>query len=214
MIFPYSYIYSIFLDHNVSSQKLEVETGDQGAPPKLPVHIGQDVAFPFLGFLDYIQLHSRRNFYFTDIMTTCGDDLCNGLKYVLEGHQLKQQQQHDQQQNDLELAIVPEVKQTAADNNFSLPETAPPPPSSSTEKSADETNTKKSTRATTSSSKQASAIRASIFMISGCEDSQTSADVSNVSNFSLPDPNGRAGGACTSALLKGTKQQYLIYRLT
>lgn len=38
-------------------------------------------------------------------------------------------------------------------------------------------------------------------MISGCEDSQTSADVSNVSSFSLPDPAGRAGGACTSTLL-------------
>ena len=40
-----------------------------------------------------------------------------------------------------------------------------------------------------------------IRMISGCEDSQTSADVSNVSEFSLPDPAGRAGGACTSTLL-------------
>jgi len=39
-------------------------------------------------------------------------------------------------------------------------------------------------------------------MISGCEDKQTSADVSNVASFSLPDPAGRAGGACTSALLK------------
>ena len=48
-----------------------------------------------------------------------------------------------------------------------------------------------------------SRVRAMVFMISGCEDSQTSADVSNVSAFSLPDPNGRAGGACTSALLKG-----------
>lgn len=38
-------------------------------------------------------------------------------------------------------------------------------------------------------------------MISGCEDTQTSADVSNVESFKLPDPNGRAGGACTSALL-------------
>lgn len=40
-----------------------------------------------------------------------------------------------------------------------------------------------------------------IRMISGCEDRQTSADVSNVSEFSLPDPAGRAGGACTSTLL-------------
>ena len=39
-------------------------------------------------------------------------------------------------------------------------------------------------------------------MISGCEDAQTSADVSNVHSFRLPDPAGRAGGACTSALLK------------
>ncbi len=46
------------------------------------------------------------------------------------------------------------------------------------------------------------AIPAEIRMISGCEDKQTSADVSNVASFSLPDPAGRAGGACTSALLK------------
>jgi len=38
-------------------------------------------------------------------------------------------------------------------------------------------------------------------MISGCQDAQTSADVSDVSSFKLPDPNGNAGGACTSALL-------------
>jgi len=38
-------------------------------------------------------------------------------------------------------------------------------------------------------------------MISGCEDKQTSADVSNVASFQLPDPNGRAGGACSSAFL-------------
>jgi hypothetical protein len=34
-----------------------------------------------------------------------------------------------------------------------------------------------------------------------CEDSQTSADVSNVGSFKLPDPAGRAGGACTATLL-------------
>ena len=44
-------------------------------------------------------------------------------------------------------------------------------------------------------------IRADVRMVSGCEDKQTSADVSNVSKFDLPDPAGRAGGACTSALL-------------
>lgn len=41
-------------------------------------------------------------------------------------------------------------------------------------------------------------------MISGCEDKQTSADVSNVASFQLPDPAGRAGGACTSAFLNIT----------
>ena len=45
-------------------------------------------------------------------------------------------------------------------------------------------------------------IPANVRMISGCQDSQTSADVSNVSAFSLPDPAGKSGGACTSALLK------------
>jgi hypothetical protein len=39
-------------------------------------------------------------------------------------------------------------------------------------------------------------------MISGCEDHETSADVSNVSSFGLPDPAGRAGGACTATLLQ------------
>jgi metacaspase-1 len=40
-----------------------------------------------------------------------------------------------------------------------------------------------------------------IRMISGCEDAQTSADVSNVNAFQLPDPAGLAGGACTATLL-------------
>jgi len=46
------------------------------------------------------------------------------------------------------------------------------------------------------------AIPAKFVMISGSEDIQTSADVGNVGSFSLPDPAGKAGGACTSALLK------------
>ncbi|GKY92137.1 hypothetical protein MPSEU_000185100 [Mayamaea pseudoterrestris] len=46
------------------------------------------------------------------------------------------------------------------------------------------------------------AIPAEFHMISGSHDKQTSADVSNVGQFRLPDPAGRAGGACTSALLK------------
>lgn len=45
-------------------------------------------------------------------------------------------------------------------------------------------------------------LKKDIRMISGCHDKQTSADVSNVSSFQLPDPAGKAGGACTSTLLK------------
>jgi len=45
-------------------------------------------------------------------------------------------------------------------------------------------------------------IPADVRMISGCQDDQTSADVSNVASFQLPDPAGRSGGACTSALLQ------------
>jgi hypothetical protein len=47
-------------------------------------------------------------------------------------------------------------------------------------------------------------IAAEVHMISGCKDDQTSADVSNVASFQLPDPAGRAGGALTSALLNVT----------
>ena len=45
-------------------------------------------------------------------------------------------------------------------------------------------------------------IPAEVHLLSGCRDEETSADVSNVALFGLPDPAGRAGGACTSALLK------------
>lgn len=52
-------------------------------------------------------------------------------------------------------------------------------------------------------SKAEQAIAAEVHMISGCADSQTSADVTNVGgDFSLPNPQGRAGGACTAALLE------------
>eukprot|EP01063_Lacrimia_lanifica_P004662 TRINITY_DN1265_c0_g3_i1.p2 TRINITY_DN1265_c0_g3~~TRINITY_DN1265_c0_g3_i1.p2 ORF type:complete len:353 (+),score=140.72 TRINITY_DN1265_c0_g3_i1:62-1120(+) len=49
----------------------------------------------------------------------------------------------------------------------------------------------------------ASAI-ADVYMFSGCQDSQTSADVSNVASFGLPSDAGPggAGGACTNALLR------------
>lgn len=45
-------------------------------------------------------------------------------------------------------------------------------------------------------------IPADVRLISGCRDEQTSADVSNVASFRLPDPAGSAGGACTSAFLQ------------
>eukprot|EP00754_Rhynchopus_humris_P050984 Rhum_TRINITY_DN9265_c0_g1::Rhum_TRINITY_DN9265_c0_g1_i1::g.32597::m.32597 len=45
-----------------------------------------------------------------------------------------------------------------------------------------------------------------VFMFSGCMDSQTSADVSNVASFGLPPASGPegAGGACTNALLSAS----------
>lgn len=46
------------------------------------------------------------------------------------------------------------------------------------------------------------AIPAEFHMISGSHDVQTSADVFNVDQFKLPNPAGRGGGACTSALLQ------------
>lgn len=46
------------------------------------------------------------------------------------------------------------------------------------------------------------AIPAEFHMISGSADTQTSADVFNVSQFELPNPAGKAGGACTAALLE------------
>ncbi len=45
-------------------------------------------------------------------------------------------------------------------------------------------------------------IPASIHMISGCRDSQTAADVTDLGSFSLPSPDGRSGGASTAVFLK------------
>jgi len=50
------------------------------------------------------------------------------------------------------------------------------------------------------------AIPAKFVMISGSEDKQTSADVFNVGQFQLPNPAGKAGGACTSTLLSVLNQ--------
>jgi hypothetical protein len=47
----------------------------------------------------------------------------------------------------------------------------------------------------------AKGIPAKFIMISGSEDKQTSADVFNVNQFELPNPAGKAGGACTSTLI-------------
>lgn len=44
-------------------------------------------------------------------------------------------------------------------------------------------------------------ILAQVRMISGCGDSQTSADVKSMAAFELPNPCGRSGGACTAAFL-------------
>mmetsp|Transcript_22066 Transcript_22066/g.35878 ORF Transcript_22066/g.35878 Transcript_22066/m.35878 type:complete len:316 (+) Transcript_22066:105-1052(+) len=49
--------------------------------------------------------------------------------------------------------------------------------------------------------KIASQIPAEVRMLSGCHDTQTSADA-NITSFELPDPAGRRGGACTAALLQ------------
>jgi len=47
------------------------------------------------------------------------------------------------------------------------------------------------------------AIPTNVRMISGSHDAQTSADVGNINaQFELPNPAGRAGGACTAALLQ------------
>ena len=47
-----------------------------------------------------------------------------------------------------------------------------------------------------------STIPACFYMFAGANDHQTAADISNVDTFSLPDPSGKAGGACTSAFLQ------------
>ena len=61
------------------------------------------------------------------------------------------------------------------------------------------------------------AIPADVRMISGCHDEQTSADVNNVGSFNLPDPAGRSGGACTSAILQGMLfiiESYVVATIT
>lgn len=148
-------------------------------------------------------------------MATCGDELCNGLKYVLDqGMHQQQNQQQQQQQNqqneqqqyhDPEMATSPfstEEASTAAASAVTAEkqETAPSTDNTST----GYYNTTAASAVSRNSKYTDQEIKATVLMISGCQDSQTSADVSNVSSFTLPDPNGRAGGACTSALLQGT----------
>ena len=45
-------------------------------------------------------------------------------------------------------------------------------------------------------------IPALFFMFSGADDSQQACGVDNVATFTLPDPAGKSGGACTTALLQ------------
>lgn len=79
-------------------------------------------------------------------------------------------------------------------------ESAPKDGKRSTSNAAEFNAKKRSQKFATQASK---AIPASVRMISGSHDSQTSADVKNIkSQFALPNPAGMAGGACTAALLE------------
>lgn len=55
----------------------------------------------------------------------------------------------------------------------------------------------------------AKAIPGMVVMISGCQDAQTSADVSNTASFGLPSNSGPggAGGACTSSMMKALHEK-------
>jgi hypothetical protein len=156
-------------------------------------------------------------------MATCGDELCIGLKYVLDQGVQQQQQQQQPQQNqqqqqqydDPEMAMSPfstEEASTAAASAVTaeMQETAPSTDNNSNTGYNNTTDNKNASSAVSSRNSKYTdqEIKATVLMISGCQDSQTSADVSNVSSFTLPDPNGRAGGACTSALLQGTLVVY------
>jgi len=46
------------------------------------------------------------------------------------------------------------------------------------------------------------AIKGNVVMISGCKDSQTSADVANTSAFGIDNGPGGAGGACTNSMIQ------------
>lgn len=52
-----------------------------------------------------------------------------------------------------------------------------------------------------------------VIMFSGCQDSQTSADVSNVASFELPEDAGPggAGGACTNSMIKALSEEGVNY---
>ena len=45
-------------------------------------------------------------------------------------------------------------------------------------------------------------IKGEIRIISGCEDCQYSSDVQDITNVELPNPAGKTGGTCTSAILQ------------
>lgn len=127
--------------------------------------------------------------------TVCGDELCGGLSNVL----MSQQISGNNAAADVEEAVVPAAATVShgrtGSSFFGLGGSAK---DEAVAKEEGATEVDPESDATGDNE-----ILATVFMISGCQDSQTSADISNVANFSLPDPNGKAGGACTSALLKG-----------
>lgn len=55
-------------------------------------------------------------------------------------------------------------------------------------------------------SKAKRAIRGTVVMISGCKDSQTSADVGDTAAFGIDNGPGGAGGACTNSMIQALQQ--------
>eukprot|EP00574_Skeletonema_japonicum_P002159 CAMPEP_0201720586 /NCGR_PEP_ID=MMETSP0593-20130828/5482_1 /ASSEMBLY_ACC=CAM_ASM_000672 /TAXON_ID=267983 /ORGANISM="Skeletonema japonicum, Strain CCMP2506" /LENGTH=511 /DNA_ID=CAMNT_0048211247 /DNA_START=41 /DNA_END=1576 /DNA_ORIENTATION=+ len=102
----------------------------------------------------------------------------------------------------------PQSQSSKSNRNKSSPRSSTPQAKNGTSSSskgnkaqAESFNAKKRQQKFASQAKKA--IPANVRMISGSHDVQTSADVSNInSQFELPNPAGRAGGACTAALLQ------------
>jgi len=90
---------------------------------------------------------------------------------------------------------------------------APAVPTTAVPTASPATNATQSPRKTRSSNKMFSSFKKALLskkavtirMISVCADEETSSDLQNASSFALPNPHGKAGGACTSALLKALR---------